>query len=916
MSTPRWARALLRFLAPRHHEDDVVGDLEEAHGNRVERRGRVLAWLLTSLEGLDMGFTILRDRIRRKGPPARSPSEASSEDVLTGVGISWLDFKLGFRMLVKYPGLTIVGSLAIAFAISLGAGMFEFITDFTYPKLPFDGGDRIVELRNRDLATGRPDPRALHDFVAWRDELRTVEEIGAYRTFQRNLITERGTARPLLGAELTATALSIPRVPPLLGRLLSEADEVPGAPSVVLISHDVWQGQFGRDPDVVGQTVRLASEHATIIGVMPKGFAWPWSHSLWAPLRLNVLDYERGESAAVQITGRLAPGAILEEAQAELTAIGLRTAADHPESHGELRPEVVPYGKLSLPITGIGPAAFLSLNVLFFLALILLVCGNVALLLFARTAAREGEIVVRSALGASRGRIVAQLFAEALVLGGVAAVVGLAGAELGLSWVMSIMRRLGEGFGFWFSERLSETTIAYALMFTLLAAVVSGVGPALKVTGRGVQAQLQRAGTGGSGLEFGRFWTVVIVTQIAITVCFVPIIVVIGFDTAEIRSSSYGFPAQEYLFAEFAVDGEISSMAELGGPEASGNRVSAEFQASYNELKLRFAEEPGVSAVTAAGQIPGAYHPRRFIEVDGPSAPVWSPRGHRAQTTSVDLDFFDALGASIVSGRNFDAADLESGQRVAVVNEDFARFILEDRNPIGRRFAFNEQGRENPDAPNPGPWFEIVGVVRQIAMTINPDLNDASGIYLLLGTDEVYPIRLAIRVGRDPESFAPRLRELVGDLDPNLLLTDVRPLDESAWALELTYRSWFWVILGAGGIGLLLATAGIYSTMSFTVSRRTREIGIRVALGAERERVVWAIFSRAFKQITLGVVAGGVLIAGFLMMPEIDYRPKPFHAVIFAGYLTVMLCVCGLACIVPTQRALGVEPTEALRAEG
>ena len=916
MSAPRWARGLLRFVAPRHREDDVVGDLEEAHQSRVERRGRFFAAISTSLEAVDMGFTILRDRMRRRGPAPRRPKEAAEEDVLTGVGVSWLDFKLGFRMLIKYPGLTIVASLAIAFAISVGVGTFEFFTDFLYPRLPFDQANRIVELRNRDLASGRADPRALHDFVTWRDELRTVEEIGAYKTFQRNLITERGTAGPLIGAELTAAALSIPRVPPLIGRLLSEADEMPGAASVVLISHDVWQGRFGLDPDVVGQTVRLASHQATIIGVMPRGFAWPWSHSLWAPLRLNVLDYERGQSPAVQIAGRLASGSTLEEARAELTAVGLRTAADHPESHEQLRPEIVRYGRVALPISGIGMAGFFSLNVVFFMALMLLVCGNVALLLFARTAARENEIVVRSALGASRGRIVTQLFAEALVLGGVAALLGFWGAQVGLGWVMSIMTRMGEGlFGFWFTDGLSATTAGYALIFTLFAAMVGGVVPALKVTGRGVQPHLQRAGTRGSGLEFGRLWTTVIVTQIAVTVAFVPIIVRLGFDTTQIKSTPYGFPAEQYLAAEFAMDGEIFSMVELERGETR-SRLGGEFEAAYNELKRRLSEEPGVSAITVAGQVPGAFHPRSFIEIDGPAAPPWSARGHRAQTVSVDLDFFDVVGTSVISGRDFDAADLESGQHVAIVNEDFVRFLLEDRNPIGQRFAFNDRDRDDPSASNPGPWFEIVGVVRQIAMTIDPDLDNSPGIYLPLGLEEAYPVRMAIRVGSQRDSFAPRLRELTTEVDPNLLLRDVRPLDDSAWAVELTYRAWFWVILGAGGIGLLLATAGIYSIMSFTVSRRTREIGLRVALGAGSPRVIWAIFSRALRQIGLGVVIGGVVIAGFLAIPEWGYRPEPFHALIFAGYLLLMLGVCSLACIVPTRRALCVEPTEALRAEG
>jgi hypothetical protein len=271
-----------------------------------------------------------------------------------------------------------------------------------------------------------------------------VEEIGAFQTLQRNLITERGTASPMIGAALTADAFHIARTPPVSGRPISETDEVPGAPNVVLIAYDVWQGQFGSDPDVVGKTVRLASEQATIIGVMPEGFGWPQAHKLWTPLRLNALDYQRGQSPASQVVGKLARGTSLREARAEVAAIGRRTAADYPTSHGRLQAEIQRYGTLRVTLSGLVVATFFSLNVIAFLGLILLVCGNVALLLFARTAARQSELVVRSALGASRGRIVTQLFAEALVLGGASAIIGLLGAEIGMRWVSGIVSRLGD----------------------------------------------------------------------------------------------------------------------------------------------------------------------------------------------------------------------------------------------------------------------------------------------------------------------------------------------------------------------------------------------------------------------------------------------------------------------------------------
>ncbi|MBT8488164.1 MAG: hypothetical protein HKO77_06465, partial [Gemmatimonadetes bacterium] len=430
MTSPRWARALLRFVAPPHREDDVLGDLEESHRNRVGQRGRVSGWLRTSGEALDVGIRLLIDRAKRTGPPPRRPGEASKEDFLSGFGISWLDFKLGLRMLVRFPGLTFVAGLAIAFAIGLGASTFEFVRDAMFPQLPFEEGDRVVLLVNR--ADGDFDRRGLHDFELWRSELESISELGAWRVFRRNVVTNRGGAEAILGAEVTASAMEVARTPPVLGRPFSVTDQQPGAPNVALIGYDIWRVHFGSDPDVIGAAFRLGSEETTVVGVMPEGFGWPRAYRVWTPLRLRAIDYPWGEGPSIQIMGRLAPGASMASARAELAALGLRTAAAHPQTHAKQQPVLMPFGTVATDMNDLLRAGLLSVNIIAFLALVLLVCGNVALLLFARTAARQNEIVVRGALGASRGRIVLQLVAEALVLASAAAVVGLMAADAGL----------------------------------------------------------------------------------------------------------------------------------------------------------------------------------------------------------------------------------------------------------------------------------------------------------------------------------------------------------------------------------------------------------------------------------------------------------------------------------------------------
>lgn len=340
------------------------------------------------------------------------------------------------------------------------------------------------------------------------------------------------------------------------------------------------------------------------------------------------------------------------------------------------------------------------------------------------------------------------------------------------------------------------------------------------------------------------------------------------------------------------------------------------FASAYRELERRIAEEPEAVAVTVARNVPGEYHRWQWIELDPSAAPSGATR-RRVESTAVDPDFFDVLGARIVAGRGFDAVDVEAGTPVVIVNEDFVRVVLEGRNPVGRRVAFVRRVSEELPDSVVRSWHEIVGVVEQISMTLGPERDHGAGIYGLLDPADPDPMRIIARVaGADPMTLAPRIRALARDVDPTLVLEDMRPASEAAWQTELAYASWFWVVLFAGGIGLLLATAGIYSVMSFTVSRRTREIGIRVALGADARRVVSGIFSRAFKQIGIGIVVGGLLFVAFgFAFSDPPYQVGLKDLAFMIGYLAAMTGVCLLACLVPTRRALSIEPTEALRWE-
>ncbi len=375
-----------------------------------------------------------------------------------------MDLKLGVRMLIKYPGLSVLGGTAIAFAVAAGTGTFEFLTQYVHPRLPLEEGHRIVGVRLWHIASRGVEEQASFDFMRWREQLASIEDLGAFRTVDRNLAIDNGLPEPVQIAEITASAFGVARVPPLKGRLLVASDEQRGAPAVVVIGYELWQSRFGGDPGVVGRTVRLGEAPSTVVGVMPEGFAFPISHSGWTPLRLEAHGPRQGPG--IYVFGRLAPGVSIERAQSELTSDGMRAAAAFPDTHEHLHPEVLPYAQAITGMRGRESLAFLSINV-FLVLLLLLVAANVALLMFARAATRESEIVVRTALGASRGRIMMQLFAEALVLGAIAASAGIGAAVFLLRWWLRVSQiDAGGRLPFWFDGSIAPATILYGVGLT------------------------------------------------------------------------------------------------------------------------------------------------------------------------------------------------------------------------------------------------------------------------------------------------------------------------------------------------------------------------------------------------------------------------------------------------------------------
>jgi predicted permease len=638
---------------------------------------------------------------------------------------------------------------------------------------------------------------------------------------------------------------------------------------------------------------------------MPESFRFPMNHQLWVPLRERPASAP-GEGLGVRVVGRLADGVPSDEAHTELTAVGRRMTAAHPEAYERLQPEVVHAALMFVALPRGGIRALPAYYIVQALSLVLLVvaCINVALLIFARTATRSSELAVRTALGASRGRIISQVFIECLVLAMVAAGFGL----LLLGTLPRLLpAEMASALPYWIDFGLSARTVLFALLLAGFSAAAAGILPALKVTGRAVQRNIQQARANRSGIRFGGLSSALVAIDVAVAVGVVGFAVAVVDNLGEAwraQTVSVGFPAEEYLSAQLFLPGRAPS-ADAG--EYDSRAFAQRFGTLQQALVARLEAEPGVRRVAVADNLPRMEHPTARFDVEGDEDAGGENVVRVAKVARVDIGFFDALRVPVLAGRGFATSDLGENVSVGLVNESFVETVLGGRNPIGQRVRYRAWGADTTG------WYEIVGVVGRAGVNImQPDFD--AGLYLPLVPGTIHPIRFAIHVGDDPESFTPRLREITAEVDANALIGSPLALNrvfEGDWYIAAAAT-----LGGIVGLAILLALAGcgIYAIMSFSVAERTREIGIRTALGAQPGQVAWTVAKRSLMQLGIGA-ALGTPIAWWAFSSTRDETPgmaARFVASLLPG-LAVMLVIGLAACTAPILRAMRVTPTEALK---
>jgi len=803
------------------------------------------------------------------------------------------DFRFGVRMLVKNPSLSIIAILTLAVGIGLTTTVFSIVNGAIIRGLPFEDADKIMVVSEFNATeNNRRGSIPIHDFEDFRDQQQVFEELAAFTTRAMNLSAEGERPERFTGGAMTGNAFALLRVSPVLGRTLQESDAEPGAPPVVVLGYQVWQDRYRGARDILGKTVRINSHPTTIVGVMPDGFEFPTNEELWVPITERAADFARGKGPFFTVFGRLKPKVSLDEASSQLAIIAQRLAQDYPEQNEGYTSLVLPYAKRFLGDEVYG-LLYTMLGAV--IGVLLIACANVANLLLARASVRVREVAIRSALGASRARVISQLLAESLVIATVGGGLGLGLGFVGVAWFKAAISI--DPPPFWIRFDMDTTVMVFVLGVTVLASLISGIAPALQASRTDINEVLNDEGRGSSSFRMGRFSGALVVTEIALS-CGLLVAsglmiksvvqlknVDLPFTTANIFTARLNLPVAEY-------------------PDTA-TRVRF-----YDQFLPKLTTIPGVEAATLSDGLPASGNGSRVFQVEGAS--YATDRDYpTAREGIVTPGYFATFETRVLQGRGIETQDHREALPVAVVNRTFVRNFFPDGDPIGRRIRM---GRADTTAK----WLTVVGVVPDMKME-GIGNNDASpaGFYIPIAQSGVGNfVSIALRTRGDPLAVTAAVQATLAELDANLPIFQVMTMKD-----VIAQQTWFYVVFGTlfmvfGFVALFLAAVGLYGVMSFAVSRRRTEMGVRMALGADGRNLVRLVMRRGFVQLAVGLALGiviALLAASPLQIVLYEVNPKD---PIVIGTIVATLAVTGLAAsFVPARRVTKVDPMIALRAE-
>jgi putative ABC transport system permease protein len=789
------------------------------------------------------------------------------------------DLKFAFRQLAKSPGFTAVALLTLALGIGANTSIFSLVNSVLLRPLPYDNSSQLVRVFESSQSEGlQRGPISLPNFNDWRSQATVFESLAAFHDIYLNL-TGTGEPKRLEATCVSAEFFSLLRVHPLLGRTFSPDEERGGR--VVILSYGLWQQRFGGAADVVGNTITLDKNGYSVVGVMPREFKFPYERDLWAPLHLTEGEEAGRGTRMLRAVGRLKSDVGLQQAQAEMHAIGGRLAQQFSHDHG-WNVEVVPLH--ADIVSSARPALLLLCAGVGFVLLI--ACANLANLSLAKAAARQREIAVRVALGARRGRIIRQLLAESLLLsccgGALGIVIAFWATRALASFVPQDLPHL-QGPG------IDARVLAFTIVISVLTGILFGLLPALQLSRPDLNSTLKESSRGSTGARNRLHWLSV-VSEMALALILLSGTGLLLKSFLRLRAVDPGFQADNVLTLQL-------SLPESKYPQ--GYQQAAFFE----QLVQRIQALPGVQHAAAAPTLPlsGGLNSYGF-NIDGREAQPGD--NFSAEHDAVTADYFRALGIRLLQGRLFTDHDKADSPPVIVINQAAARRFFPNENPIGRRVTIA--------GPAPGEIIGVVADVKQYALTSESPPH----MYSPQSQKPSSHMTLFIRSSGEPMNLVGRLHQAVYSVDKDQPIAAIRTLADVA-AASLAQRWFTMMLLGIFAFAaLVLAAVGIYGVMAFTVSQRTREIGLRLALGAQKRNVLAIVIARgmAFTLIGLGVGLVSALVLSRLLS-SLLFEVTPSDPLTFVGMSLLLMLVALSACWLPAHRATNVDPMEALRYE-
>jgi putative ABC transport system permease protein len=805
------------------------------------------------------------------------------------------DLRFAVRMLLKDKWFTLVAVLALGLGIGLNATVFTFVNAVLIRGLPFHDPQEILHMNGRNTSTGNGSGISYLDTEEFRGQSRAFASLAAYRN---NSFTVTENGRPperVRGCAMSASSFSLLGQEPLIGRTFAEGEDKPGARPVAILGYGLWKSRYAGDPQILGRVININGTAHEVIGVMPEGVKFPNNAEMWRALIPEGDDLKRRDLRSLNMFGRLAADKTREAGSAELSAIAARVEAQYPDTNKNMGVEVMTFNER---FNG-GPIRAIFLSLLGAVGFVLLIaCANVANLLLARSATRAREVAVRFALGASRAVIVRQLLVESVLLACLGGVFGLALAHFSVKLFDAAVANVGKPY--WIVFTFDPVVFGYFAAICLTTGIVFGLAPALQVSRTNMNDVLKEGGRGNAGaVRARRLTSTMVVAEIALTIVllvgaglmirsFLKLYSMnIGVDTSHMLTMSVQLPDAKYSTAD-------------------------QRRIFYDSLMGRLQAIPGMRSVAIATSVPFAGSEGRGLEIEGrpPAKPEEAPR---TSTITVSANYFDAMDAAIRRGRSLRESDGAPGSEVVVVNERFVTRFFPNENALGRRIRLVAGSAQKPE---PGPWLTIVGVGPTIRQGSPQSTDPDAVVYQPYRLQSPGSMNIIARSQVAPTSLTPLIREAVQAVDSDLPVFNVQTMDELLAQNRWPYRVFGTMFALFAFIALVLSAVGIYAVTSYSVTQRTQEIGVRMALGARPGEVSWLILRRGLIQLGIGLTIG-LSLALFAGIPlrAILVQVPPRDPVTFATIISVLVVVTMAACLIPARRATRLDPLTALRIE-